>query len=247
VMTADEGQVLADYLGAGGNIFMEGADTWYYDQQYTPTPLHPMFNIGGTEDGSGDLSVEDGQAGSIAEGMAFNYSGDNSYIDHITAHAPAILMFMNNTPPYGTGVSYDAESYKTIGYSFEFGGLQDGERTKDDLMIEMLDFFEIQGLWTRTEENVTGSDLQVSCYPNPFRDEAVIRFTTGENGRVTFDIYNISGQLISRLADSRMATGTHEIRWDGSSSEGNKLSEGLYIYRLQTGKEVYTGRIMRAE
>ncbi len=56
VLTAEEGQILADYLEQGGNLYMEGADTWYYDQQvYRPTPVHPMFNIAGIEDGSGDL------------------------------------------------------------------------------------------------------------------------------------------------------------------------------------------------
>lgn len=247
VMTAEEGQALADYLAAGGNIFMEGADTWYYDQQFTPTPLHPMFKIGGTEDGAGDLSVEEGQAGSCADGISFAYSGDNSYIDHITALDSADMMFMNTLPPYGTGVSYEAETYKTIGYSFEFGGLQDGEWTKDDLMIEMLDFFEIQGVWTRTEENVPGNNGLVTCYPNPFRDEMVLQFTTSESSRVTLDIFSISGQLINRLADTKINAGTHEIRWDGSSSSGSEVSEGLYIYRLQTGAEVYTGRIMRTE
>ena len=40
-----EGQALADYLNAGGMIYMEGGDTWYYDD---PTPVHAMFNINGT-------------------------------------------------------------------------------------------------------------------------------------------------------------------------------------------------------
>ena len=89
-----------------------------------------MFNITGIEDGGSDLAVLDGQAGTIAEGMSYAFSGDNSYIDHIEAIEPAQMMFMNNSPSYGAGVSYDAGTYRTVGFSFEFGGLQDGERTK---------------------------------------------------------------------------------------------------------------------
>ncbi len=37
VLTAEEGQILADYLNQGGNLYMEGADTWYYDQQQPDT------------------------------------------------------------------------------------------------------------------------------------------------------------------------------------------------------------------
>jgi hypothetical protein len=247
VLNADQGQVLADYLEAGGNLYMEGADTWYYDQQFTPTPVHPMFNIGGESDGAGDLSNEEGQAGSIAEGMNFAFSGENSYIDHISAHVPAIMMFMNAVPPYGTGVSQDAGTYKTIGFSFEFGGLQDGEKSKGDLMIEMLDFFGIQGIWTSTEENPEVSSIPVNIYPNPFRDETVIRFENPERGRVSVEIYNLSGQVISRLMDAEVPEGIHEIRWDGSTTAGTRTAEGLYFFRLHTGNGVTTGRLMRIE
>jgi hypothetical protein len=144
VLTAEEGQILADYLEQGGNLFMEGADTWFYD---APTAVHPMFKIRGLADGIGDLAQLNGQAGSIAEGMSYLFNGDNSYIDHLDVTAPAQMMFMNSNPQYGTGVSYDAGTYRTVGFSFEFGGLTDGEFTRDNIMIKILDFFGISGIW----------------------------------------------------------------------------------------------------
>ena len=73
------------------------------------------------------------------------------------------------------------EPIRPLGFSFEFGGLQDGERSKDDLMIEILDFFEIQGLWTSAKENKTVSSIKTNAYPNPFTSETVIRFETARN------------------------------------------------------------------
>ena len=102
---------------------MEGGDTWYYDP---PTPVHPMFNINGTSDGSGDLGTILGQAGTFTEGMTFSYTGENSWIDHLTSIPPAQVIFRNQSPDYGCAVAYDAGTYKTIGASFEFGGLSDG-------------------------------------------------------------------------------------------------------------------------
>jgi hypothetical protein len=246
VLTAEEGQVLADYLNQGGNLYMEGADTWFYDQTSTPTPVHPMFNITGIEDGTGDLVQLDGQAGSIAEGMTYLYSGDNSYIDHIEAIAPAQLMFMNSSPQYGTAVSYDAGTYKTVGFSCEFGGIQDGDKTKDDLMIQILEFFNIQGVWTDVKENQPVS-VKAGSYPNPFRDETVIRFETEKQSMVSLSVYNINGQLVSRLLDGEVASGIHEVVWDGTSSAGNRVSEGMYFYRLQVGGELLTGKLMLME
>jgi len=244
VLTTDEGQILADYLDEGGNLYMEGADTWYYDDA---TPVHPMFNITGIEDGSGDLFQLEGQAGSIAEGMSYAYSGDNNYIDHLEAIAPAQMMFMNSEPAYGAGVSYDAGTYRTIGFSFEFGGLQDGDKNKDDLMIQILEFFSIEGVWTGVKDNDPVTSVRAGSYPNPFRDETVIRFETQNESSVSIGVYNISGQLINRLFDAEVGAGVHEVRWDGSNSAGNRVAEGMYFYRLQAGNELVTGKLMRME
>ncbi|OQX80553.1 MAG: hypothetical protein B6D61_01820 [Bacteroidetes bacterium 4484_249] len=139
-LTADEGQTLANYLNNGGNLYMEGGDTWVWDTQ---TAVHPMFHINGLMDGNDDMATVAGQSGTFTEGMSFNYSGDNNWMDHIEPVSPAFLIFENESPVYGTGVAYDEGSYRTIGTSHEFGGLDDGASpsTKEELMAEYLNFF----------------------------------------------------------------------------------------------------------
>jgi len=121
---------------------MEGGDTWYYDN---PTAVHSMFNINGTSDGTSDMGTVSGQSGTFTEGMTFNYSGDNSWMDHIDPVSPAFMIFENQSPNYGTGVAYDEGSYKTIGTSHEFGGLDDAafQSTKEELMNQYLTFLGI--------------------------------------------------------------------------------------------------------
>jgi len=140
VLTTSQGQALAGFLNNGGNLYMEGGDTWYYDTQ---TPVHNMFGINPTADGSGDLSTIIGQTGTFTEGMSFAYSGDNSYIDRIQPTGSAFLILQNNSPSYGTAVANDQGTYKTIGVSHEFGGLTDGvtPSTKEDLFSTYLEFF----------------------------------------------------------------------------------------------------------
>jgi PKD repeat protein len=139
---------------------MEGGDTWYYDNQ---TPVHGMFNINGTSDGSSDLGTILGQTGTFTEGMSFNYSGENSWIDHVEPVAPAEMIFENQLPNYGTAIAYDAGSYKTIGASHEFGGLDDGTSpsTKEELMIAYLDFLGItQTLQASFASNTTNTCIE---------------------------------------------------------------------------------------
>ncbi|MBC8488256.1 MAG: hypothetical protein H8D45_19690 [Bacteroidetes bacterium] len=140
VLSATEGQALANYLNSGGMIYMEGGDTWYYDPS---TAVQPMFNINATADGTSDMGIVLGQTGTFTQGMTFIYSGENSWMDHIDPIAPAFSILKNQSPVYGTGVAYDAGTYKTIGTSHEFGGLNDGSfpSTKEELMYQYLDFF----------------------------------------------------------------------------------------------------------
>jgi len=138
VLSSGEGSALAAYLNAGGQLYMEGGDTWYYDTQ---TAAHAMFNINGQADGSSDLGTINGQAGTFTEGLNYSYSGDNSWIDHIAAISPAVLIYENQSPNYGCGVAYDEGTYRTIGCSFEFGGLDEGASTIDQLMEQYLIFF----------------------------------------------------------------------------------------------------------
>ncbi|MBC8321057.1 MAG: hypothetical protein H8E34_10070, partial [Bacteroidetes bacterium] len=163
-LSADEGDMLRSYLENGGRVFMEGGDTWAYDQQ---TSAHELFHIDGITDGSGDLGTIVGEYGSIMQGYTFEYDGLNSYIDRIAPKSPGVLIFRNVDPEYGTGVSFENEIYKTIGTSFEFAGLVDEEgSTKDGVMAEILFFFGVDYMWTDIEDNSL-SNFGIKAYPNP--------------------------------------------------------------------------------
>ncbi len=139
-LTSAEGNSLAEYLNNGGNLYMEGGDTWYYDDQ---TAAHEMFGINGSSDGSSDLGTINGVAGTFTEGMSFNYTGENNWIDHLEATGSGEVILNNESPAYGCAVANDAGSYNTIGASFEYGGLDETSRAV--LMEKYLEFFNVLG------------------------------------------------------------------------------------------------------
>lgn len=191
VLTQDEGTILANYLNVGGKLYMEGSDTWAYNEA---TPVHGMFSIYGSADGSSDLGTISGQNGTPVEGMEFTYSGENNYIDHLEALAPAMLLFVNQNPAYGCAVANDAGTYRSIGTSFEFGGLADSDApsTKTDLMTAYLTYFGIQQVplgsatGTVTEEGtgnpIIGAEVSVGSHIAYTNDEGIFSgyFPVGE-------------------------------------------------------------------
>jgi C1A family cysteine protease len=163
VLTSAEGDALADFLDGGGALYMEGGDTWTYDPS---TAVHPYFHASGTADGTSDLSVLEGQSGTLWEGLSLAYDGDNNYIDHLAATGDGQLIFANDSPAYGTAVAHDAGLFRTIGSSFEFGGLVDGvgDNTPAAVMARMMAFLGIapQGSGDLDENGVLdATDLHI--------------------------------------------------------------------------------------
>lgn len=144
---SEEEDALITYLENGGRLFMEGGDVWAYDTN--PATLRDYFNIEGVSDGasSGDASSLVGEIGTFAEGMSFDYNGENNYIDHLDANGSAFPVLRNESPSFYGAIAYidDTYNYRTLGMSFEFGGLSNGSDPNNQtaLMTGILEFFEI--------------------------------------------------------------------------------------------------------
>ena len=243
VLTVEEGQLLADFLNTCGSIYMEGGDTWAFDNQ---TVVHTMFNINGVDDGNNDLGTILGIYGTFTEDMNFSFSGDNSYIDHLEPISPAVLIFENQSPSYGCAIAHDAVDYKTIGSSFEFGGLDDGTypSTKEEYMTRILNFF--NGIYTGIEKDniVLLNDELGPNYPNPFNDLTTINYTLNNSSNIQLDIFDLTGKMIKTLVNEFKNTGKHKVTWDARDNYGNSVPCGIYFYRLKTGSSIQTKKMI---
>jgi hypothetical protein len=66
-------------------------------------------------------------------------------------------------------------------------------------------------------------------YPNPFNPVTNIKFGIPKNGNASLRIYDITGRLISTYFDGYIKSGYYNAEIDG-----NKLSSGVYFYKLET-------------
>jgi hypothetical protein len=64
-------------------------------------------------------------------------------------------------------------------------------------------------------------------YPNPFNPSTTIDFSIPEAGNVTLTIYNVTGQVVTRLVNGVQNAGAHHVVWNASN-----LSSGVYFYRI---------------
>ncbi len=68
--------------------------------------------------------------------------------------------------------------------------------------------------------------------PNPFNPTTMIEFTLPRRQRVTLEIFDILGRIVSRPVDDILGAGTHQVEWNGADLLGNAVSSGIYIYRI---------------
>ncbi|MDZ7722033.1 MAG: hypothetical protein U5R06_04200 [candidate division KSB1 bacterium] len=130
---------LVDYLDNGGALYMEGGDTWAYDDV---TDLHVKFQITGLSDGTQAASLDTVRGANNLRGLDLEYSGPNAYIDRLAPKSGAFIVHNNNNPEFACGIAFDSGTYRTIGASFLFGGLVDGASITSDVMADYLDFFD---------------------------------------------------------------------------------------------------------
>ncbi len=76
-------------------------------------------------------------------------------------------------------------------------------------------------------------------YPNPFNPITKITYQIPENKMVTLKVYNLLGQEVSILVNEIKASGKHTVTFDASN-----ISNGMYIYRMQSGKYFETKKLL---
>ncbi len=86
------------------------------------------------------------------------------------------------------------------------------------------------------EQSSIDSQELISCSPVTFSDFTTISYNVKTGQTVTVSITNISGQIIKVLTNSEARTGNHSITWNGTDAHGNKVSSGVYCYRMDTGR-----------
>jgi len=80
-------------------------------------------------------------------------------------------------------------------------------------------------------------------YPNPFNPVTNITFDIPVKSMVFIKIYNILGKEITTLVENKLSAGKYIVTWDGTASDGRKVSSGIYLYRIDAGNFTET-RIM---
>jgi len=81
-------------------------------------------------------------------------------------------------------------------------------------------------------------------YPNPFNHTTVINFDLPKANELSLVIFDISGRQVASLLSGYQSRGVKQVTWSGLNDNGQSLSSGVYLYRLQVNKRVQTRKLI---
>ncbi len=76
-------------------------------------------------------------------------------------------------------------------------------------------------------------------YPNPFNPSTIIKYQIPNSNYVTLKVYDILGREVCDLVNERQNAGYYSVEFDA-----DKLSSGIYFYRLESGNYVSVKKLL---
>lgn len=94
-----------------------------------------------------------------------------------------------------------------------------------------------------------GSFRLAQNHPNPFNPKTVIRYTLAGDRLIStrLEIFNSLGQRVRTLVEATQSAGVYAVEWDGRDDQGQKVSSGVYLYRLMAGDFTKTRTMLLVE
>ena len=125
--------------------------------------------------------------------------------------------------------------YDNLHDTLDFTFSSDSNQTTEKLLLLNLDISLDVG---SNNTNINSFYLSQN-YPNPFNPSTKIKYSIAHSSFVTLKVYDLLGRGIAIIVNEEKAAGNYEINFNA-----NKLSSGVYFYRIQAGSFTDTKKLI---
>jgi PKD repeat protein len=84
----------------------------------------------------------------------------------------------------------------------------------------------------------------LTCSPNPFTQSTTLSISVAAATSVETVVYDTCGRRVRALAHGRLPSGTHMLAWDGTDEAGKRVTSGVYFFKVVTGSEIVTRKVI---
>ncbi len=207
------------------NIFFHGHDHFYGKQekdclvyQETPQPSHPNPSNSDVVTYADDYGYHEGIIQASSGHLKITVAPAGVTVDYVRTYLPA-----NED---ATHHNKDVSATYFIGSTNCYDSTNGGDTTTPVIHDTIVSGVS-PVLWSNNNPNEL-------IYPNPSSGSVNIIFSLQSSERLHFYIYNSAGQLVRRWDyNNAISSGKYKIIWDGNTSSGSRLPNGVYLYSIR--------------
>lgn len=231
-----------DTVDAIGSFSSRGPTQWYLtltdtsytnhfvswqDYRYNPPTLEGLIKPDVCAPGVKILSCKKGGGywDAIMEGVA-NWDGTSMATPHVAGLAALMLKANPNLTPSQVDSILEATALPlgAAGKDTVFGS----GRVRAPEAVAAAAALGVAGGPALPDRASAGLFLQCTG-PNPARGRFHLSCWTPSSGRLGVSIFNIAGQRVADLIEREVASGWHELSWNGTDRTGREVGSGVYL------------------
>ena len=107
------------------------------------------------------------------------------------------------------------------------------DNLRDIIFSEIVPFFEDQSLLIDKKLHPNNIQLEQN-YPNPFNPSTTIKYHLSKSSFVEISVYDLLGNMVNTLVHENQSSGSKLIQWNATNNQGNPVSAGVYLYKIQS-------------
>ena len=107
------------------------------------------------------------------------------------------------------------------------------DNLRDIIFSEIVPFFENQSLLIDKKIHPNNIQLEQN-YPNPFNPSTTIKYHLSKSSFVEISVYDLLGNMVNTLVHENQSSGSKLIQWNATNNQGNPVSAGVYLYKVQS-------------
>ena len=239
--TEDDAATIMNYLGVKVPYLPWTLDTLVNYGKLSNNEIADNIEFGNVEKLDNDLyRIPVSINGNLNKTLSFkfNVNGQITGITKLGKTNNVMADFNNGTAVFASGNSYAANekvayiTVKTNDNDLNITSIRFNDEDKSDVALKV-----------NTLSN-DDQDFTLQSAPNPMVNNTTITLNIVNAGNYILSVYDAQGQIVNVIANNNFRAGQYTFEWNGNDNDGNKLANGLYIYKLTGENVTVTKKIM---
>lgn len=240
--TEDDAATIMNYLGVKVPYLPWVLDTLVNYGKLSNNQIASNLNFGTPEKiDNGLYRVPVSVNGDLNKSLSFkfNVNGTITGITKLNYTDNIMSDFNNSTAVFASANHYaagDKVAYvtvKTNDNELNFTDIRFNDENKDNVSLKI-----------NTNSNDENLNSSLQSAPNPMVNSTTITMNIQNSGNYTLAVYDLQGNIVKIIANGNFTAGQYPFEWNGDDANGNKLANGLYLYKLTGENFSATQRIM---